>query len=95
MATTARPTRYALCIEADASGDLRVRQVYRLIPDARSEKAGLFRIVDDSGEDYLYPKRYFVPVRIPPAGRPTVQQLFNVGSVPRPKAKPKAKLSPA
>jgi hypothetical protein len=40
------------------------REVYRQIADAWAHRHDLVRIVDESGEDYVYPRRYFVPVTI-------------------------------
>jgi hypothetical protein len=39
-----------------------MHKVYKVIPDTRGEKFGDIRIVDDSGEDYLFPERFFVTV---------------------------------
>lgn len=36
--------------------------VYKTMPDAEAEKHNLIRVIDESGEDYLYPESYFVPV---------------------------------
>ena len=36
-----------------------------MIPDAESEKEGYIRVIDESGEDYLYPESYFVRVQLP------------------------------
>ena len=44
--------------------DLTVGNIYKVIPDAEGEQAGLLRVIDDSGEDYLYPADYFEPVAL-------------------------------
>jgi hypothetical protein len=57
-----------LVICLDNSGyevSLERRKIYVSIPDARADKLGLVRIVDESGEDYLYPKDSFVEVALP------------------------------
>jgi hypothetical protein len=60
------PGRFLLCIKNDDyTASLEVRKVYRLIPDATSEKRHFVRIIDESGEDYLYPEHYFVPIELP------------------------------
>jgi hypothetical protein len=46
---------------------LEVRKIYRLLEDAEAEARGLVRVIDESGEDYLYPKRFFVPIEVPSA----------------------------
>lgn len=56
---------FVLCIENKDAGDLQKRKVYQFIMDTKAEKEGFYRIVDDSGEDYLYPKSYFISIQIP------------------------------
>ena len=63
------PTKhFAICI--DNSGyraSLIPGKVYRLLPDVRAAKDDMVRVVDESGEDYLYDKTHFVLVDFPPA----------------------------
>jgi hypothetical protein len=57
-----------LVICLDNSGyevSLERRKIYVSIPDARAEKLGQLRVIDESGEDYLYPKGSFVAVALP------------------------------
>jgi hypothetical protein len=58
-----RENRFALCI-VDSEPDLEIRKVYKVIPDPSAEKEAHLRVVDESGEDYLYPVKFFVPVEI-------------------------------
>ncbi len=58
-------SRFALCVENKDSEDLEKRKIYVVIPDEDAEKEGYFRVVDESGEDYLYPASYFVLVELP------------------------------
>jgi len=59
--------RYVLCVENGGyAASLEVRKVYRVLPDAAAEARGLVRVVDESGEDYLYPRELFVEVELPP-----------------------------
>jgi hypothetical protein len=46
-------------------GSLEKRKLYLILPDSAAEKHGLARIVDESGDDYLYPKAFFRPVVLP------------------------------
>ncbi len=66
---TGKPTEqhFVLCIRNDDSEDLERRKVYQVIPDEGSEKEGYIRVIDESGEDYLYPESYFVRVQLPEA----------------------------
>jgi len=59
------PERFALCVENKDSEDLEKRKIYLVIPDEEAEKEGYFRVIDESGEDYLYPASYFVLVELP------------------------------
>ena len=42
-----------------------MRKIYQILPDKQAARDGYVRVVDESGEDYLYPEAYFVPVRLP------------------------------
>jgi len=57
--------RFVLCIRSEGSDDLEPRKVYRVLPDRAAARESLVRVIDESGEDYLYPAEYFVPVRLP------------------------------
>ena len=48
------------------------RKIYSLLPDPEARKHKLLRVVDESGEDYLYPEGYFLSVALPPAIRQAV-----------------------
>ncbi len=63
------PERFALCVENKDSEDLEKRKIYLVIPDEEAEKEGYFRVIDESGEDYLYPASYFVLVELPAEAR--------------------------
>jgi hypothetical protein len=56
-------TQYALCI-TDAEPDLHPRKVDKILPDRIASKDNYLRVIDESGEDYLYPDRYFVLVEL-------------------------------
>jgi len=57
--------RFVLCIRNDGCDDLELRKVYQVIADPDASEEGYIRIIDESGEDYLYPADYFVPVELP------------------------------
>jgi hypothetical protein len=61
---------FALCLEnAGNEASLIVGKVYRIVPDARAAKDDLVRIIDESGEDYLFDKTQFAFVDFPQAVR--------------------------
>lgn len=58
--------RYALCIENGGYPEsLEVRKVYVVVPDERAAVNNYIRVIDETGEDYLYPCKYFVMVEVP------------------------------
>lgn len=57
--------RFALCVNNDECQDLETRKVYQLIPDKKAEREGYLRVIDESGDDYLYPESYFVRLQLP------------------------------
>lgn len=62
-----KPTKHlVVCI--DNSGytvSLETRKIYITLRDQGAEKNGLLRVIDESGEDYLYPKNLFRPIALP------------------------------
>lgn len=54
-----RNTGYPACLE--------LRKIYQVLPDPEAEAHGLTRVIDESGEDYLYPQKFFVSVDFPQA----------------------------
>lgn len=52
--------RYAVCVHAKEGEDIEVRKVYEVLPDELAAKRRHIRVVDESGEDYLYPAELFV-----------------------------------
>lgn len=65
MAADKSLSRFVLCIRAKGLDDVEERKVYEVIPDAGAKREGFLRVIDESGEDYLYPADCFVPVALP------------------------------
>jgi len=65
MADYDNQAKFALCVRNDDCEDLELRKVYRILPDDRAAEEGYVRVVDESGEDYLYPASYFVGLTLP------------------------------
>ena len=66
----ARPKRkrcFAICIRTDDPDSLTPRRVYEVLPDESAAKSKYIRVIDNEGEDYLYPAAYFMLVDFPPA----------------------------
>jgi hypothetical protein len=65
--------QFAVCISNKGyAASLEVRKIYRLIPDKTGAKHGLVRVIDEMGEDYLFPEEYFVSLRLPQAAERAV-----------------------
>jgi hypothetical protein len=64
---------FVICIDnADYPVDLEVGKVYPVLPDAKGGAHGMIRIVDNSGEDYLYSADQFVPIQLPDSAQKAV-----------------------
>jgi len=71
---------FALCIDNSGyDASLIAGKVYALIPDPQAAKEDLVRIVDESGEDYLYRRDHFAFVDFPPAVKKKLLPLKNAG----------------
>ena len=60
-----RKTEFALCIEDADCDDLEKRKLYRILPDEDATQEGYLRVIDESGEDYLYPDSHFIFIELP------------------------------
>jgi hypothetical protein len=70
MAKKKSVSRFLLCVKNDNYPvSLEVRKVYRAIEDEAAAARHFVRVVDESGEDYLYPDSYFVVVELPQAAK--------------------------
>ncbi|MCL1474159.1 hypothetical protein [Argonema antarcticum] len=56
---------FAVCINnTNYSASLEVRKIYQVLPDPQAKNHQMIRVIDESGEDYLYPSRYFMPIEL-------------------------------
>ena len=59
---------FVVCIKNEGyPASLEIRKLYQAIPDETAAKVRQVRVIDESGEDYLYPENYFAAVRLPQA----------------------------
>jgi hypothetical protein len=64
---------FVLCVRnKDFPASLELRKVYQLLRDDAASKHRQVRVIDESGEDYLYPEEYFVPIKLPPVAEKAV-----------------------
>jgi hypothetical protein len=73
MAKESKEQSFALCIENKEYEDLEKRKIYTVLPDDKAAKEGYLRIVDKSGQDYLYPQSYFVLIELPREAQDALQ----------------------
>ena len=71
--------KYAICISNDGCDDLEERKIYQCIPDEATETEGYLRIVDESGEDYIYSKSHFLLTEFPENVEKVLCELFSFG----------------
>lgn len=61
-----RDAIYVVCVENSGyPASLELCKIYQRLPDSRAEQDGLIRVIDESGEDYLYPTGFFVTISVP------------------------------
>lgn len=66
--------RFAVCVDnAGYPASLELHKIYRVLSDEDAAQDGDVRVVDESGEDYLYPAEYFVAIEVP---RPVEESLL-------------------
>jgi hypothetical protein len=71
MKTSAK--KFVVCVKN--KGDevsLELRKIYQVLPDADASKHRQVRVIDESGDDYLYPANYFAPIELPDPVRKAV-----------------------
>ena len=73
------PLQFVICIRNGGSEDLELRKLYQALPDEAAVEDGYIRVIDESGEDYLYPENYFVSIRLPQA---TANKIFQLTTQP-------------
>jgi len=57
---------FAVCIKnSEYPASLELHKIYRVLPDEDAERDGDLRVIDESGEDYLYPADYFMMLELP------------------------------
>ncbi len=74
MLTEKSEQKFVLCIRNEECEDLELRKVYQILPDKSASEDGYLRVVDESGEDYLYPESYFVFVKLPHKAREIIAE---------------------
>jgi len=69
-----KPTGYVVCIDnSDYPASLERHKIYKVVPDEDAAADGDIRVIDEDGEDYLYSLERFVPIRVPPAVKKSLE----------------------
>ena len=58
-------SKFAVCIQSDDTDLLTPRMIYQVLPDESAAKSNYVRVIDNEGEDYLYPSAYFMFLDLP------------------------------
>ncbi len=74
------PFQFAICLKNKGCEDLVLRKIYPVLPDEKAMKAKYYRIVDESGEDYLYPASYFHVIELPQKVERTLRRTMPVAA---------------
>lgn len=70
-------TQFVVCVKNEGyAASLELRKIYQVVVDTRAEEHGLIRVIDESGEDYLYPVENFAAIELPQA----VEEVFALAS---------------
>lgn len=81
--TARQNPQFVICIRnGDYRASLELRKLYQIIPDEGASKLHQLRVVDESGEDYLYPEDYFVPVSLPHGAGESRAESYSLKRLP-------------
>ncbi len=67
--------RFAICVRNTGAEDLELRKVYQVLLGKPPAEDGFLRVIDESGEDYLYPAAYFIMLELPQAAQQALLQV--------------------
>jgi len=71
--------QFAVCVKNKGyAASLELRKLYQIVADEVAPKLHQIRVIDESGEDYLYPEEYFVPVELPQSAERAIRRAASV-----------------
>jgi hypothetical protein len=71
--------RFVVCVKNKSyAASLELRKLYQVVTDQTAAKLHQIRVIDESGEDYLYPEEYFVPVQLPESAEKAIRRAAGV-----------------
>jgi hypothetical protein len=80
MNSLQKTVEFAICLSNEGCADLETWKVYRVLTDARASVLGCLRVIDESGEDYLYPTSRFEPVTVSEQARSRLLATIHAGA---------------
>jgi hypothetical protein len=69
---------FVICTHNDDCDDLERLKIYQTLPDDSAAKEGYIRVIDESGEDYLYPENYFILFKFPKIIEQEILAVYNI-----------------
>ncbi len=64
---------YVVCVNNEGyEASIETRKIYRVLPDSQADALKMIRVIDESGEDYLYPADFFIEIKLP---KPVIERL--------------------
>lgn len=82
-----KKSRFVICLRSGSyRASLEPRKVYRVLEDPGAETHSLLRVIDDSGEDYLFPADLFVPIELPVKAVPAFSKETRLRVTPHARA---------
>ncbi len=73
--------QFAVCVKNKGyAASLELRKLYQVVSDEAAARLHQIRVIDESGEDYLYPAQYFVAVRLPQSAEKAVRRAAGLRS---------------
>ena len=69
-------TQFAICTHNEGCDDLDLLKIYQVLPDENAAQDDYIRVIDESGEDYLYPKSYFTLISLDSSDEKSLLPLF-------------------
>ena len=73
--------QFVVCVKnSQYAAALELRKLYQMLPDDDAAKHKQLRVIDESGEDYLYPEDYFIPVHLPQSAERAVRRAAALAS---------------
>jgi hypothetical protein len=71
--------QFVVCVKNKGyAASLELRKLYQVVADETAAKLRQIRVIDESGEDYLYPEEYFVPVQLPQSAEKAVRRAASL-----------------